>query len=212
LAGEQQQVLEERDVPGISREQFEQMRSEFGHYGSWAVWAPGRPGAGVRDGIDDLSIFDTDAVLQQLHNEFVIVALNVSEPIQKVLGNFHSDSPYNNDYKMRHAFADTPLWGSWITDILKDVPEVDSRKIAKNLKQHRDEISKHVEVFLRELEILGAQDARIVALGNLAESLTRYALHLAGRPNDVRRIYHYAHYIGQENYRAHVHERLFAAA
>jgi hypothetical protein len=199
-------------LPGITRDQFEQMRSAFGHYGSWAVWAPGRSDAGVKDSIDDLSIFDADVVLPHLHNEYVIVALNISGPIERILGNFHSDSPRNNDYKMRHAFAGTPLWGSWLTDILKNVPEVDSRKIAKNRDQHQKEISKHAAIFCEELETLGAQDARIIALGNLAGSLTRYALQVAGRSNEVHQIYHYAHYISMENYRAHVQEILFSGA
>lgn len=192
----------------ISKEQFHQIRQEFGDVASWAVWAPAAPDAPTKSGIDNINIFNDLNIIDILHNDFVIVALNISGSIERTFGNFHSDSSNNTDYKMRFAFENTPLWGSYMTDILKNISEVNSQIIAKDLKSHLEQIKKHTDVFARELELLSASNATIVTLGGLSDRITRAALSQLGMKNHVMKIFHYAHYISPDNYRAHVKEQL----
>ncbi len=190
----------------ITERQFYQMKDQFGGCGSWAVWASQAEGGNAKSGVCDISVFDHIGILDQLHNDFVIVGLNISSPVDKdrPFGNFHSNNPNNTDYKMRHAFAGTPLWGSYMTDVLKYVCEVDSRKIAKNAKEYIDQIDYHANMLKDELSILGADRAMIITLGGLSENLTRFILNRHGLRNKITKIFHYAHYIGPDKYRQHV--------
>jgi hypothetical protein len=195
----------------IQQSQFDEMKRQFGRYGSWAIWSPQAEGGKVRSGISDISMFEDPKIIEQLHNDFVVVALNISFPCDedRLFGNFHSSNPNNTDYKMRHAFRDTPLWGSYMTDILKGVCEIDSQKIVKNIQKHIDDIDYHAKYFLKELEILDASNATIITLGGLSDQLTTYVLSKYGLRNKVIKIYHYAHFIGPEKYREHVRRLLF---
>jgi hypothetical protein len=194
----------------IQQSQFDEMKRQFGDYGSWAIWSPQSEGGKVRSGISDISMFEDAKILDQLQNDFVIVALNLSLPCDegRPFGNFHSSNPRNTDYRMRYAFKDTPLWGSYMTDILKGVCEVDSQKIAKNMNQYIDDIGFHAKHFVEEIEILKAHHATIVTLGDLSDNLTKFIIDKCNMTNKVIKIYHYAYVISLKKYRNHLIERI----
>ena len=67
-----------------------------------------------------------------------MVGLNVaarslaSEPFR----NFHDPSPVANDFKIRFAFSGTEFWGAYMTDVIKDHPETQSKRLLEHLKAH----------------------------------------------------------------------------
>ena len=66
--------------------------------------------------------------------EIIFIGLNISRPIENPLGNFHDPRPMATDFKIRYALKDTPYWGGYMTDIIKDFEEKASGKMMKYLK------------------------------------------------------------------------------
>lgn len=105
----------------IHHDKFDFIKNKYGHYASWAVW--GDEGAKPKDNIGDLSIFDLErnfSILPILNPDVVLVGLNISRPIETPLANFHDSRPQSMDYKIRYAFKNSPYWGAYMTDIIKD--------------------------------------------------------------------------------------------
>ena len=125
-----------------------------------------------KSNVGSLKPFDDPNLLNKLNTGFVFVGLNGSGKHEKYLEhnlpwfNFHSSSPRGNDYKLRYAVNNTPLWGSYITDIIKYFPESESAKVAKYVHDNPDVLKKNIEVFKEELKLLG-ENPIIVALGSV---------------------------------------------
>ena len=49
---------------------------------------------------------------------------SIGAKIQKPLANFHSPNHRALDFKLRFSFKKTPLWGGYMTDIIKDFEQV----------------------------------------------------------------------------------------
>ncbi len=65
----------------ISENIFEYVRDNHGLFASWAVWPD--PGVKPKSNMEDLSIFEPPKLketLEALHNDYVLVALNISDP------------------------------------------------------------------------------------------------------------------------------------
>jgi hypothetical protein len=186
----------------IDRGVFEQIKRKHGHYASWAVWADGS--GKPKDGVGDLSLFDIerdDRVLGLLHSRFVLVGLNISRGIQCPLGNFHDPRSVSMDYKIRHALRGTPLWGSYMTDIIKDFEQKASGKVMSYLGRNRDFERRNVEAFREELGDLASGMPTVVAFGNDAHRVVARNL---GKDCDVWKLPHYSKYVGSEDYRREV--------
>ena len=197
----------------ISEEQLVNVRKHYGSCSSWAIWAKAETSA--LDGLSDLSVLNFEKAPQNralIHADFVIVGLNVSGPMNESadapsFANFHSTSRWAKDYKMRDAFDGTPLWGSYMTDILKNFPEVDSSKVQSYIRQNPSSLDEHFGWFDHELDLLDARSSTLVALGGLTSSI------LKRRYNDTNRIItirHYSSYISSVNYCNHVRDTLAA--
>ena len=178
----------------IDHTTFKLIKDKYGHCASWAVWADA--GENPKDNIGDLSIFkieETVGLLRLLRPDVILVGLNFSRgSVPFTLGNFHDRRPQSQDYKLRYALKDTPLWGAYITDIIKDFDQKASGKVMAYLRNNRSFEKANVDRFREELRDLGVDQPTIIALGEAAfKVLTR---NLGGQYR-VLKLPHYAKYM-----------------
>lgn len=200
---------ESTEMPGnrprnpINRPSYDALRERFGWCASWAIWSP--EGATPKSGIADLSHFAEEQLattLGLLHADAVFVGLNISrDPGRHNFSNFHSDNPAGQDYKLRHALAGTRYWGAYMTDVIKGFEEVSSAKLMAALRADPGLEAANAKTFVDEIELLGAIDPLLVALGaDVHKILTR---NFEGRFRIVR-VPHYATYVAPQAYREQV--------
>jgi hypothetical protein len=154
----------------ISREKFVSIKEKYGYWGSWAVWQ--EVGATPKSNVGDLSIFDGDDVLKLLKPEVILVGLNISRnDVQEPFANFHSAKPQAQEYKLRFALKDTPFWGGYLTDIIKEYDEIKAINVLHYLDNNKQFEAENIRTFRQEIDDLGCQDPTIVALGNAAHKI-----------------------------------------
>jgi hypothetical protein len=185
----------------IDIEQFERIARRHGGYASWAVWAT--PTRGPKSNVGDLTMFnvaENPTTLQLLKNDIVMVGLNISRSFAERFRNFHDPSPNANDFKIRHAFTQTPYYGAYMTDIIKDVEMVSSTDLLEHLRAVPSILATSIEVFREELKDLGSRKPTILAFGSAA-----FRLVAANIPrqeySSLVRLTHYSHRMGKEQYR-----------
>ena len=115
-------------------------------------------------------IFDLSTnpnLLEFLNVDVVMVGLNFSRNFvsPKPFANFHDKSPYANDFKIRYAFRDTPYYGAYMTDVLKNLVIPDAQKVRDYLMKHPDISKIHVHAFERELDLIESEKPLILAFG-----------------------------------------------
>ena len=152
----------------LKRTIYEVLKKEYGLLSSWAIWTP--PGNKPKSFTSDMSLFaDEDALCQKLNPNYVFVGLNASIHNHKEVGvwsNFHSDdNRRQNDYKLRFALLGTKFEGAYITDVIKNYPEPDSKKVAKFMRQNPNILAEHIEKFKQEIALLETQPI-LIAMGN----------------------------------------------
>ena len=187
----------------VSIEQFKKIKSKYQYLSSWAIWAT--EGETPKSNIGDLTVLDPDInknLLSQLNPEVVFVALNISRGDIKIpLGNFHDHRPVATDFKIRFAFKDTPFWGGYMTDIIKDFEEKISGKVKDYLSKNRDFEKQNIDIFLEELNYIGAKNPVLIAFGN--EVFNILNRHLKDRFKIIK-VPHYANYTNKEKYREQI--------
>ena len=181
----------------ITKEQYELLKKNYGSVASWAIWKS--PGATDRNDIGDVSIFDDENILVQLNSKYVFVGLNGSGAHDDYMDktrpwhNFHSSKSSGYDYKLRFALSGTEYWGSYITDIIKDFPEGDSKNVEEYCKLHPDYLKAQLECFEKEISILGKPV--LIALGG---ACYRYLhTYLRGKYK-IYKIIHYSYRYGYQ--------------
>ena len=186
----------------ITREKFNFIKKKYGQHASWAIWA--QQGVTPTSNMGDMSILDPEInknLLSELNPDTVLVALNFSIDIKhEPWENFHKYRPHATDFKTRYALRDTPLWGAYMTDILKDYPERDSQKVNAHLKKHPELEQQNIVRFLQEIKDIEATNPLIVAFGNIVYGILKRNL----REFEIVMIPHYAHHISKEKYREQV--------
>ena len=193
----------------ITSSAFEEIASRFGAVASWAVWADA--GDTPKSNIADLSVLHpahNPTLLRILHARSVLVGLNFSRPVDasvRPFANFHDPNPRATDFKLRFALRGTPVWGSYMTDIIKHVEEVDSSRLMKRLRLEPELELRSIRVFRDELGLLGPTPPLLIALGKRVEAILRRNFRDG---HEVVTIPHYADYSAKEKYRAQVEERL----
>ncbi len=187
----------------VSLEQFKKIKSKYQYLSSWAIWAT--EGETPKSNIGDLTVLDPNInknLLSQLNPEVVFVALNISRGDIKIpLGNFHDHRPVATDFKIRFAFKDTPFWGGYMTDIIKDFEEKISGNVKDYLSKNRDFEKQNVDIFLEELNDIGAKNPVLIAFGN--EVFNILNRHLKDRFKIIK-VPHYANYTNKEEYREQI--------
>lgn len=186
----------------VTKENFEKIKATFGHYASWAVWSEGKSSPKSNMGNQ---IFLDESIIKTLHTKYVLVALNISRPIDEPFANFHSENSSATDYKTRYALKDTPLWGAYMTDIIKDFEEVASGKIMKFIKNNAGFEKDNISSFLNELAYIKAESPILIAIGNDAFNILNKNV---TEKFKIIKIPHYANYSSKETYREKVLEIL----
>ena len=136
-------------------EKFEFIKEKYGHCASWAIWK--EVGEKAKSNMGDLNVLDPQQnpdVLSELKPDVVFVGLNVSRDIGdfEPFSNFHPTYSTAHDYKTRFALKGTEFWGAYMTDIIKDYPELHGLNV-KNLLREKPDVEKknnwfHVIFFL----------------------------------------------------------------
>jgi len=184
----------------MTKDDYLFIKNKYGGHASWAIWAD--VGTTPKSNMEDLAIFDDDDVHKRLNPENVLVGLNISGYIlEKPFENFHGKG--GGAFKIRYATRGTALWGGYLTDIIKDFPEMHSSNVMKYLRSHPDLAERNIASFKQELSDIGSTHPTIYAFGNdTFEILTK----LMGSIFRIKNLMHYSHFISKENYRNHVLE------
>ena len=189
----------------ITREKFDSIKKKYSRVASWAIWA--HEDEEPKSNMGDLTVLDPEInknLLSELNPNVVLVGLNFSEDVDhKPFENFHAGGKFQ-DYKTRYALRDSPYWGGYMTDIIKNHPEKKSDELVKYLKTHPDEVQSNVESFRQELRDIGAEKPKLVAFGNAVHDILKKNL-----PEfEIVKIPHYTawNYNNKDEYRKRVHE------
>jgi hypothetical protein len=184
------------------------MKQRWGSYGSWAVWA--EASAWPTSNVGDLSVLDPDAnpeLLSTLHDDIVMVGLNAARPFSDLFRNFHDSYSNAKDYKIRFAFKETPYYGAYMTDIIKGVAEVNSKKLLRYLKANPSVLQDNIGLFQAELTDLGSVRPTILVFGGDAHALARESVPKRAYSRLIM-LMHYSNYISHEDYRRAVLDAL----
>ena len=187
----------------ISEKKFYFIKEKYQFYSSWAVWA--EQGDKPKSNVGDLSVLDPKQnknLLKTLNPNIILVALNISRgDIAEPFANFHDKSSRATDFKIRYAIKDTPIWGAYMTDIIKDFEELISGNVLSYLKKNKEFEVENINFFRKELIEIGAKNPILIAFGNIVyEILNRYL------ENEFKifKITHYAQQMSKEKYREEV--------
>lgn len=184
--------------------QFDNIKARFGRHASFAVWEPvrGTPTSGT----GDLDLFQQPKVLrtlQKLKTDTILFGLNISRAlITEDFANFHDGRGRSKDYKLRYALEGTQIYGSYLTDVFKDVVEVESAKFDRYLKDNPQVEKTQIEYLEAEINYV-ARSAPPVLIG-MGGSAHKYLQRHFGHSYKIIKIPHYAMRNSKENYREQV--------
>ena len=183
----------------MEKEKFEFIKNKYGHYASWAVF--GKEGESPKSNMSDLSMFDNIKILEILNPNVIFVGLNISKTdhLNHPFENFHG--PLGGAYKIRFAFKNTPYWGGYMTDVIKDFAEKASNKMMHYLRNNKDFERENIFTFKQELKDLGSVDPLLIAFGNDAHLVLERNLK---NEFNIKKVPHYSTYMSKEKYREEV--------
>ena len=181
----------------LSAEKYLSIKKKYGAHASWAIWADETDTP--KSNMEDTSIFDNADIHKQLNPNIVLVGLNISGYIPGIFENFHGKG--GGAYKIRYATKNTPLWGAYLTDIIKDFPEKHSSNVMKYLRNNNDFVKRNIVSFEKELKDIGAINPVIYAFGNDVFEILQSSI---GDKYKIKKLIHYSHFMSKEKYREHV--------
>lgn len=161
-------------------DEYKNLTLKYGGYSSWAIWNYKNE--------KDVSIIEKN--LDQLHSNYIFLALNVSGTKTKDWSNFHGGSIH--DRKLKFPCNDNKLRGSYMTDIFKNIIEPDSSKIKSILTEKI--INENVILFNQEMkDIKISEKSHFVILGTSKSLLAQYFNKYFKKHFKNSIIYHYHH-------------------
>lgn len=165
----------------FSLDEYKYLVSKYGPYASWAIWN--------NDDHSDSSIIAKN--IPQLHSRFVLLGLNISGPLENTPWlNFHKGP--SNVRKIKFVCENTSLWGSYITDLFKGIPEKDSSKLKSMLTEEM--IMENVDRFDEEMrDIKMSSDTIFIVFGNTAAFYFNNYFRRDYKNSAIYH-YHYSHY------------------
>ena len=192
----------------IDRKRFDLIKEKYGNVASWAIWSD--EDEKPKSNIGDLTILDSDInknLLSQINPNVVLVGLNISRGVIKIpFANFHDKRPEATDYKIRFAFRDSPYWGGYMTDIIKDFDQKSSGKMVAFLRKNKPFEEENIRTFRQELNDIGAINPTLIAFGNDTFNILNRNFK---SEFTILKVPHYANYTSKEKYREQVKEICF---
>lgn len=192
----------------IEKATYDKLKEKYGFLSSWALWS--LPTNSPKSNTSDLSIFNNNNLLSLLNSDYVFVGLNVSKNKDinenKYWWNFHSNSPHQNDFKLRYALMNTKFWGSYMTDIIKNHTEVNSKQVMAFLEQNPNIVEQNIKEFKEEICLLNNKTKpKLITMGNsVYKILSKYL----SNEYTIVKIMHYSNYINQNEYKKRILETL----
>ena len=183
----------------ISSELYDYIKGKWGYRVSWAIWDDDsklstrlKPST---TNMEKLHIFDREKnpdILEFCNPNVILLGLNCSkdERLQD-FQNFHSSpkgKPTGGAYKLRYALKNSPFWGGYMTDFVKDYPWPKGNDVIKYLEQNPEEISSNIEILKEEIEALGSEKVTIVVM---YKDILKYVQDAFGDVYDIALIPHY---------------------
>jgi hypothetical protein len=188
-------------------DKYLEIKEKYGNESSWAIWSE------MLDtntsNMSDISFFDDKNISKELNPQIIMVGLNISEPLSgKSFSNFHGKG--GGAYKLRYSLKDTPCWGAYLTDIIKNFPEPDSNKVLKHLKENPDFLEENINLFRDELSDLGSVNPRVYAFGDAAFKILD---DIPEKEFTLTKLIHYSYrfqgFSNQETYKKYLHEQIY---
>ena len=177
-------------------EHFTEITKKYGYWSSWAIWAAALDTP--KSNIGNLTIFEDKEIIDILKPNIVLVGLNISRgAIKEPLANFHDKRPEATDFKIRHALFETPIWGAYMTDIIKDFEEKVAGNLMSYLNKHKEFEKENIKKFEQELIDIGSKNPIIIALGNDSYKILKRNL----KKYKIYKVSHYSAYITKEKLR-----------
>lgn len=191
----------------LSKEHFQYLSEKYAEFASWAVWAD--EGEKPKSNIGEMSIFDLSKnpnLLSVLKPDVIMVGLNFSRSVTKIpFLNFHDSRPQGQDYKIRYAFRDTPFYGAYMTDIIKNFEEKVSGNVKTFLKVNKDFELQNIDLFRQKIADLECANPFIIAFENLTYDLLKKHFENTYR---IQKVMHYSQQISNEKYKEYVWQTL----
>lgn len=181
----------------MEKEHYLKIKEKYGRQSSWAIWQ--EAGNLPKSNIDNLEIFDLEinkSLLETLNPNVILVGLNISRKFDNDFANFHDGRPQSQDYKIRYAFQNTPFYGAYMTDIIKNFEDKISGNVLNYLKNNKTFEKENILKFNEELKDLKINDPIIIAFGNATHRILERNFKYK-----IIKIPHYSMYISKENYR-----------
>jgi hypothetical protein len=194
----------------ITKNLYDKLQKANGSFASWAIWEP--QGERPKSNMGSQNIFNFEynpTILESLRNDVVMVGLNFPRELNNPhpFSNFHDESPYANDFKIRYAFSETPYWGAYMTDVLKNLVIPDAQSVRDYIKNNPRDIEMHIKAFEKEIVDLETNKPLLLSFGRDAFGLLKRHLdkdlYCALIP-----LPHYSHQVRKEKYREEVHSRI----
>ena len=185
----------------MQKEKFEFIKKKYGHYASWAVF--GEEGNLPKSNMSDLSMFENTDILKILNPNVIFVGLNISKlgQLNRPFENFHG--PLGGAYKIRFAFKNSPYWGAYMTDIIKDFAEKASNKMMHYLRNNKDFEEENILTFKQELTDLESDNPLLIAFGNDVYCVLKRNFQ---DEFNIKKVPHYSTYMSKEKYRKEIKE------
>lgn len=167
------------DNPMYTFEEYLELKAKYGNVASWALWDD--------DNLRDTRIIDNN--IGWLNSHHVGVGLNISKPVSD-WSNFRSGI---HDRKLKMAFNKGRFKGFYLTDILKNVVNPNSKKVQELLKDGEIDLKPHIDFFIQEMKDIKVNDETVfVTFGYDANLLFETYLKKEFPKNEVVHLKHYS--------------------
>ena len=190
-------------LQAMNQKKFNDIKQAYGDVASWALWSDTNDGD-----TSDVSILDpniNDGLFQQLHTNYVLVALNISGQIKTPFGNFHGGK---RDFMLRDAVKDTPLEGAYMTDLIKNYEEKNSSSVVHYFEKNTSQLQLQIAAFHKELANVGANSSTVLI--GLGGGVCRL-LEMAQEKYRFKRLTHYSYRnLRKDEYRQEVNKLLLS--